>query len=195
MTGAKQNLRLRVSKSIEEQAETAYPDIMGIGQGSYRAAYVNGAKARDAEIAALKSELHELKTKYDFQHLVKENNRLKAENQKLKSEFNEIWTPAFGELKAENNKLQNYIGAKYHACLSELEHLKAENAKLSDMYKEQIEKNYSLKVNSEAKLREQVKDYEVALKECENITFLAADNGNLVHWKPAREVLKKWSEL
>lgn len=139
-----------MTKSIEEQAEIAYPDIMGISQGSYRTAYVNGAKSRDAEIE---------------------------------------------QLKAENNKLQNYIGAKYHACLSELEHLKAENAELSDMYKEQIEKNHSLKVNSEIKLREQVKDYEVALKECEDITFLAADNGNMVHWRPAREVLKKWGEL
>lgn len=38
-----------MTKSIEEQAEEAYPDIMGISQGSYRSAYVNGAKARDVQ--------------------------------------------------------------------------------------------------------------------------------------------------
>ena len=127
------------------------------------------AKIYNSQIEYLKSELRELKTKYDFQHLVKENDRLKAENQKLKSEFNEIWTPAFGELKAENEYLNS------HAIES---------------------KKVIAKLEAEiTKLREQVKDYEQALKECEDITFLAADNGNMVHWKPAREVLKKWGEL
>jgi len=100
-----------------------------------------------ADLKNYQLEIHELKTKYDFQQLVKENDRLRAENEKLKSEFNEIWTPAFGELKAEITKL-----------------------------------------------REQVKDYEGALKTIENKDTdgnnerALCDSVNL-----AREVLKKWS--
>lgn len=54
---------MQMTKSIEELNEIAYPDIMGISQGSYRSAYVNGAKARDAQWLEVVNELRmKLKT-------------------------------------------------------------------------------------------------------------------------------------
>lgn len=84
-------------------------------------------------------EIHELKTKYDFQHLVKENEKLKE----AISYLPKVPTQPYEKQLAHDN----------------------------------------------LKLREQVKDYEGALKEYEDM--------NDYYGRPelAREVLKKWGEL
>lgn len=56
-------------------------------------------KYKDAEIEKLQAEINRLNLKYDYQHLVKENDKLKAEVAALKKELEDVISMLPGDLE------------------------------------------------------------------------------------------------